>query len=556
MKKLILLALAGLLSLPALAYPGPATLKVDSRPVRVSVYPDRALVTRKASLKLTPGDYKVEFPDLPGSLMADSVRVTGKGSAKARIGTVETRSVYLEASASDEVRRLQDELQRLTDEDNSLSDAYAIANRQRDFYQAIQFHNAEVWSKEITVGRLTVEDWAKVVSFLGDGQKAQASQSRMIEVTRRDLKAKADALQKKLGEYLSQNAKQMTYASVEVSASTEGSLDLELGYVVIGATWGPTYEARADIDKGEVELTYMGQVTQRTAEDWSGVELALSTAKPAVGAAPPEMYPWFLRLYEPVMLMGRAEGGMAKSKAMRMDAVGEEKDELQHYGEVNAPAPMPAEVMTAEAVATGPTVMFKTATKQDIPADGAAHKVTISVDWFKSEFEYYAVPKLMQYAYLRGVLTNDREYPLLAGPVSVFINDDYLGRSALPLTASGEKLELALGVDEGIKVKRELMKREEEDAGLTSKDRRVTLAYKVTVESFKKAAHKMTMVDQIPVSQQEEIVVKEIKIAPAPTERDEKGKLTWKFEVAPKEKKEFWIEFSVRYPKDRVVQGM
>ncbi len=493
---LSLLAVLFLAWSPALAQETAVT--AESSISSVTVYPDRALVTRKATVPLKKGAYKILFPGLPGEAQEDSVRITGRGTAGAKIGTVEVRKEYLEAIGKEAAERLQAELQQLKDEDRGLSDLLGIAGKQRDFYSAIQFHNAEIWSREITIGKPAVEDWAGVVAFFEKGQKDAASEARKLDVERRVLKDKMDALQKRLDEVLSANPRQRISAEVEVLASSDGSLDLDLGYVVPGAAWNPLYEARADTDTGLVEITYQGQVSQRTSEDWKAVLMTLSTARPAVGASPPELMPWYVRIYEPVPLLKAKRGMMQKDEMMRYNAPTEEGEVM-----AGAAAPAaPAEVMTAQAETGGTSVLFKAMTKQDVPSDGSSHKVTLSVDTFKAAFEYYTVPKLAPYAYLKGILVNDRDYPLLPGQAAVFIGDDYLGKSVMPLTAPGEKLKLALGIDEGVKVKRELMSRHEEDTGIISKTRRVTFAYKITLESYKKNAQKITVQDQLPVSQQ------------------------------------------------------
>jgi len=553
MKKLVLLLSLLLLVVPAYSHAEDNNITASSNISAVTVYPDRALVTRKAVVALPKGASNIVFPDLPGEAQEDSLRVSGHGSAAVRIGTVESRKIYLESPARDEVKKLQDEIQGLRDEDRRLSDEQSIAGDLRKFYQSIQFHDKEIWSKEITVGKPGAEDWAKVVSFIDKGQKDAALEASNIEIKRRVLNNKIDALNKRLEDLSSTGSKQMLSVSVEVSSQGEGSLELELSYVVMGATWSPLYVAKADTDSGKVELTYQGQVTQRTSEDWKDVTLSLSTARPSVGASPPELQPWYVMLYEPVRTYSSAVGGMALDE-MRRESMPMAKAKAF---EANAPAPQAqAEVMTAQAEETGASVMFRAATKQDVPADGSAHKVTLSVDTFKSDFEYFTVPKLAPYAYLKGLLVNDKDYPLLPGQASVFLGEDYLGKSNLLLTAPGEKLSLALGVDEGIKVKRELVGRHEEDTGIISKTRRITFAYKITVESYKKNAQKITVQDQLPVSQQEEVVVKEIKIEPKPAEHDEHGLLTWKMDVAPKEKKEIRLEFYVEFPRDRQVGGI
>ena len=47
----------------------------------VTVYPDRASVTREADLSLVPGVHSVIFDGLPSALIPNSVRVSGKGTA-------------------------------------------------------------------------------------------------------------------------------------------------------------------------------------------------------------------------------------------------------------------------------------------------------------------------------------------------------------------------------------------------------------------------------------------------------------------------------------------
>jgi hypothetical protein len=64
---------------------------------------------------------------------------------------------------------------------------------------------------------------------------------------------------------------------------------LQLSYIIYGASWNAAYDARVDGSSGSLHLTYHGVITNSTGEDWKDVELSLSTAKPAVGGAPPPL---------------------------------------------------------------------------------------------------------------------------------------------------------------------------------------------------------------------------------------------------------------------------
>jgi uncharacterized protein (TIGR02231 family) len=553
--KRLLFFLSVIILMPLQAIAAQPEITAESKITAVTVYPDRAMVTRKATVKLGKGDYRVVFPDLPGEALDDSIRISGQGTAKARIGSVDTKKVFLEATGKEDVKKLQDELQGLMDEDRRLADEQSLAAKQKEFYQAIQFHNAEVWSKEITQGKPTVDDWAKVVTFLQGGQRDAVTQAQGLDIKRRELKDKIEALKKRLAEMQSAGGKVRLAATVEVTSLTEGALDIELRYLVMGATWSPYYEARADVDSGVIELDYMGQVSQRSSEDWKDAELALSTARPAAGAAPPELMPWYVRIFEPVYYDKVTRGGMLMKQAAPAP-MARAKDEAMGGMAEAENEPVPAEVMTAEAEVAGTSVVFKAPGRVDIPADGTSKKVTLSQEKLKAAFSYFTVPKLSPFAYLNGKIENTTTYPLLAGQAGVFMGGDYLGKSTVPLTAPGGTAELSLGIDEGIKVKRELVHRQEENTGIISKTRRISFAYRITLENFKKTKQNITVQDQLPVSQQAEVVVKEVKLDPQPTERGDNGLLKWKLDTASGEKREIWLEFYIEFPRDKNISGI
>ncbi len=127
----------------------------------------------------------------------------------------------------------------------------------------------------------------------------------------------------------------------------------------------------------------------------------------------------------------------------------------------------------------------------------------------------------------------------------------------LQTTASTEGFSLHLGVDEGLRVKREELKDRRGKAGIFNKRKRQTYAYKITVENFKDRAQRVTVYDQIPVSANDEIKVALGETSPKPaTVEEATGKLTWKLTLKPREKQELVYEFSVEWPQDRSVHGL
>ena len=165
-------------------------------------------------------------------------------------------------------------------------------------------------------------------------------------------------------------------------------------------------------------------------------------------------------------------------------------------------------------------------------------------------------PKLQAAAFLTAKAVNSSEFPLLAGAMNVFLDGTFVATSALRTVMPGEKFDLALGADEGISVKHKRVQRFTEDTGLTNSGKRVTYEYLITLQNNKKTAARVIVTDQLPVSRNEKIVVKQL----APDAKEFKpvpdGTLKWTLDIKPAEKRELTVKFSIDYANDVQVTGL
>ena len=70
-----------------------------------------------------------------------------------------------------------------------------------------------------------------------------------------------------------------------------------------------------------------------------------------------------------------------------------------------------------------------------LPSDGVAHKVSIAVLDFSAALKYVCVPRKTSAAFIEGQIENTSEYELLAGPVSVFMDDSFVTKTRLGVRA-------------------------------------------------------------------------------------------------------------------------
>jgi uncharacterized protein (TIGR02231 family) len=362
------------------------------------------------------------------------------------------------------------------------------------------------------------------------------------EIEKRDLSRRLDALLRQLDELRGQSERAGQEVRIELAALTPGTFRLLLSCVVHGASWYPTYDARADVQKETVEITYLGNVRQSTGEDWKNVEVSLSTARPAIGAKMPEIRPWYLRPQEQIYPAYEAEAQM---------------DELMTRARAKRIAAAPAKMAVAEVVQKGTSVQFKIQRKMDIPSDNAYHRTTILAKELPATLSYASTPRLSPFAYLTAKLTNTTGAHWLPGKVSVFVDGDFIGTSGIEPVAQNEEIELNLGIDEGIKVKREELARKQDETRIFGKKKERAFKDKITIENHKSKAIELLLIDQIPVSQHDDIEVDDIEFSLKPTEQDaDKGIVKWKLPLAPSQKQEITIEFTVTHPLDMIVPGL
>lgn len=526
----------------------PEKIAVQAVITGVTVYQDRAQVTRATTVNLKTGSQIIAIEGLPVLLQDDSVRVEAKGTARAVITGIEVKRQFLPQIAEARVQEIERELKSLERKLDSLDAKKAGLTSQKGFLDSIKVAWGERISQQLAIGKPTSPELTEAMNFIGNGMTKVEEQSRDIDQEKQLVKEKIDALQRRKHDSVGSYKKETKIVEVTVETSKEGKLTLDLSGVVNQATWEPSYDVRLAADGSTAGLTYRALVKQQTGEDWNNVNLVLSTAHPASGGAPPELYPWRVSFYRPMPVAMSAAApryrkGAKPIVAEKMAAMAMDEEE-----------PAPAAFQTAQAAAEGTSIVFSIPKPVDIPSDNTRHSTVIALEKLPVETEYITVPKLSPAVYLTAELVNKAPWPLLAGTVKIFSGNTFVGSAAMKQVASGEKFSLPFGSDDQITVKREEFKQHKE-AGLFGKNR-MEYRYKVELNNFRKEAKTITVKDQLPLSGDNEIKVSLENATIPPTGQKDDGTLVWKLTLAPGEKKVFSYEIVVEYPKEREIIGL
>jgi len=518
----------------------------------VTIYPDRATIVREANIRPVVGPQSVVFSGLPTSLIPNSLRASGRGTAAVKILGLEVANEFLESALLPEIKKLEAEIDAIDYEITKTKNTIEVLASQEKFLNSIQATTTTKASEQITQGKPDILSWEKVYDFLGTKllavKQAQLGQQKILG----DQQAKRDALKKKLDSIKPQRSQEARKVTVLVEAGQTGDFKMSLAYTVRNARWAPLYTLRALPDTNEIELAVTGLIQQRSGENWENVKAQLSTASPSVESHPGELNPWTLDIYVPrpmprmaAKAQDKVEGGVVGG--VLGGVVGET---------ALVAAPREAELATAAVLESGIHLNFEITRNVDIPSDGAPHKVPIDAQKLKVKFDYVSVPKLKESAFLRGTLKNTLAYPFLPGSADLFIIQDFVGSAQIPYVAANEEAKMYFGEDGQVKVKYEQVKKEKLNPGFLGKTEKLHLVYKITIQNLRKNAAEIDVMDQLPISQNDKIEIKDVDIKPAQTKKDEKGILTWKLSLAPQEKKEITIDFTIEYPRDANIVGI
>jgi len=346
-------------------------------------------------------------------------------------------------------------------------------------------------------------------------------------------------------------------ARVNIDAQQGTTVKLEFSYQLGDAWWWPVYDARLNTDSGKIDLVQLAQVQQRTGEDWSNVKLTLSTARPSAGAALPDLQTWFLMTAEQF----RQKAGAAGQNSLDDLA----KDELNAPESAAPPIPeesdarRDAELLRASLVATEFAAQYQIPGSASVPSDDSAHKFVIADHSMNSRLAVRTVPKITPVAHLFATFTYDGKDPLLPGNVSLFRDGAFIGTSSMAMLRPKEERALGFGIDDKVNVDYWLEDGEQSTGGIFTSSNRIERKYRIEIDNYHSQPIEITVLDQLPVPQDERIEVELLSSSTVPSKKDwedRKGVLAWAGEYKPDEHKAIQFGYAVTYPEDMAVPAL
>jgi uncharacterized protein (TIGR02231 family) len=521
--------------------------RLDAPIVAVTVFRDGARVQRSGTVNVEPGLRPVVVGGLPPSVDPASVRVAARGSGLALLD-VEVHRGYRTDPLREDTARLRSDVERCRDLVQELDDEDTAEQARLNFLGHLSEAAATALARAVSFGRGDHDDLARMAGHLSADTSGALARRREIGARKRVARRELEAAEQRLEAAETRGG--MPDAVTEVSATLEASApaaaEVDVSYHVSGASWRPLYDLTLDGER--LAVSYLAEVRQRSGEDWPAVELVLSTTRRGLHQALPELDPWYIgrarRVPEPQVMMAR------KGTALSAMAIASRTAELAP----EAP-PITAEPVGGDDGESGAGLAYRVPRPLAVPADGEPYKTMVARFELDAALDYLAVPVLAPEAYTRATVTNTSSLLLLPGPARVFHGPQFVGETSLETVAAGEEFELQLGVDDQIRVERELRRRSTTKA-MIGGTRTVDVAYEITVENHRPGQARVSVHDHIPVSSDGEIKVRLREAKPEPASQTDLGELTWDLSLDAGQSATIRYRFTVEHPAQLTVVGL
>jgi len=535
------------LSLSAISFLAAAVddiIVVPSQLKTVTVYRLGAEMTHTASVPLKQGTNEVVIEGISSHIDLSSVQITCPPHVTL-LSFEHSNNYLVPTEITPRLRLLTDSLERSQKEADKINLSLTTSLELLDVLKA---------NKELkgTASGLSVAELMRLMDYY----KTKSLEVQNDILQWREKKKKKEAEISKLNSQIEEEKKRNTTAGgrlvLQLAAASGGKADFSVAYLSRNAYWVPFYDIKVENTNKPLNVIYKAKVVQTTGIDWKQVKLSLSTAVPSQVGNAPVFSSWFLNYAYPTYDQNSQKLTAANTIQSRTAAPIVEKEAISDE-DIVAPEAAPknelADFLTVKD--NGLNLTFDLDIPYDVPTNGKEQTATLKQTTVTSRYKYYGAPKLDKEAYLLAEVPDWESLNLLPGEANVIVEGTYVGKSYIDPNSTADTLNLTLGKDKRVVVKREKLADFSSTKFLGS-SKLQQFTYEITLKNNKKEEVHMLLKDQFPLSTSREIEV-ELKESSQAMINTDLGVLTWPITLAPGETKKLRLSYSVKYPKDKVL---
>ena len=485
---------------------------------KASIYRNGAEVTRKGTIDLTEGQHTIAVYGLSNSTLLDTVRLF---SSEGIVCSNQRFEQISEKNSELESEKIQAEI-------NLLNNQIEVKQLQ-----------SELWKSNGDFTNRSSQSSSEIQEYIEKlPERLEKLNLDIIELYKEVTK-----LQIKLEEV--QEKENRPIMIVDITVRSSGTFPFEVRYYENSASWAPVYEIHTD-SKSPIKILMRARIHQYSGEDWNDLSVSLYSGNPSASGRLPEIAPVYLNIREETNARSNAAYGMAAAKmAKPMVASMDMMEEAAFVADVR--------METEEAKVSNDETMteYILPGHRDIINGSEGTMADLQTFELNAEYNIVTIPCLDPNAYLIATIKSE-DVPFTSSiNAAIYLNDVYTGQIFISPDLTKEKIEITLGKEERVHVSRR------ETATKTSKtlfkgQKVVEHSFETKITNNSGSEIKITVKDQIPVSQDKEIFVEATDTFGASPEK-ESGLLVKTISIPSGQTETLPLSYKVSWPKDKKI---
>lgn len=573
----------------------------------VTVYQLGAELEHTSNAQLTAGNHELIIDGISSNSEINSIRVNC--SSAVTILGVEFNNNYLgEENISPEVKKLKDSAEFLNTKVYELN---ILINTHTELLEVLKM-NRDIRGSQTG---LSVSELSRLLDYYKNKSITVQTEIMNLNKEKKIVQHQINKLNAQIEEEQKKNTKKGGRIILQLNVASSGKYDFKINYFTHQAHWTPYYDIKCNSINDPLEITYKAKIFQTTGIDWKKVNLSLSTATPQIQGTAPLLKTWFLGYINPLTVMnkniaksnsldqifqGRTPGlnvigadgnpGEATSVIIRgtgtittdneplyiIDGIPVEPGIFQHLNpnsfksvdvlkDASATALYGSRARAGVIVITTKSglndyisvsestleVSYDIDIPYDVPTNGKAQIATLKTENVNTVYKHYAVPKLSKDVYLLAEVPNWETLNFIPGEANIIFEGTFIGQSFIDPAVEKDTLNLTLGIDKRVVIKKELVK-DFSTVKFVGSNKTQSITYDISVRNNKNDAINILIKDPFPVSTQKEIVVNLEEYSKGSI-NEEIGVVTWQLQIPKGTSEKKRISYSIKYPKNKKI---
>lgn len=510
----------------------------------VTVYFSSAELAHSLSANLNKGTNEIVIKNIANDIDENTIRILAPKSVTVLSAQFTTDTYTDKDNLHPKSKQIKDSIELLTLQIDKLSNQIAA---EKQIVELIK-ENKKVLGNGTA---LNIAEYTKFINYSKEEMVASLDKADAYTEKQNKLRTLRYELEQRLeGDVSKEKTLSKGKIVLQVMSDTPQKADFSLSYVTPLAGWFPFYELRANDINSPLSLLYKGEIYQTTGVDWKNIKLTLSSGNPNVRNEITLLKAWFLRFgnrysAETMEINAYRRSNTFAAAEMRVADVKDVTKEEMVEATMNDYTDVSENQLNTS---------FEITTPYDILSNGREYSVALKELKIKAKYEYYSAPRVDNGVYLVASIDDYSQYNLLNGEANIIFEDMYVGKTMISPNQTTESMQLTMGNDKKISIKREKIADKSETKFISSYKEQ-TFTYEITIKNNKKETINLKLKDQYPISTNEKIQVELLEDSKAEV-NTETGILTWNTTLKAGESKKYRLSYKVKYPKSEVIENL